>query len=173
MLTLDLDHTILATDSSLFLLRDKIDLVIPLEVPGKGPSKSPLGRSTYVGHFHDDMAPEIFLGIIFEWTLGMLHIPSKFVEWFGPIPGKTTVLINTGCSWNMISKFHGKRAIIDQGWASFAAAHKLKVGHFLTFQKDAPGVSEVVIFDYTRTKVMTRCPDHGVATRLVVADEEV
>jgi hypothetical protein len=31
----------------------------------------------------------------------------------------------------------------------------------------------VVIFDYTYTEVMTRYPDHGDATRLIVEEEDV
>jgi hypothetical protein len=92
----------------------------------------------------------------------MLQIPSKFVEWFRSIPGKIPVLTNTGCNSKMTTKIHTKTAIIDQGWVAFVVTHKLNVGHFLTFHKDAPGLYIVVIFDYTCTQVMTRCPDHEI-----------
>jgi hypothetical protein len=67
----------------------------------------------------------------------MLQIPTKFVDSFGPIPRKITVLTNTGCSWRMTTKYDGRKAIIDQGWASFAIAHDPRVGYFLTFHKEA------------------------------------
>jgi hypothetical protein len=51
--------------------------------------------------------------------------------------------------------------------------HDLRAGYFLTFRKEAPRIYQVVIFDYTCTKVMTRCPDHGDTTRLVVEEEDV
>jgi hypothetical protein len=56
---------------------------------------------------------------------------------------------------------------------SFAVAHKLHVGQVLTFHKEAPRIYIVIIFDFTSTKVMTKCTDHGDTTRLVVMEEEV
>jgi hypothetical protein len=105
--------------------------------------------------------------------LVVLQIPSKFVDSFGPIPGRILVLTNIGCKWRMTTKFDDPKAIIDQGWAAFAIAHDLKIGYVLTFRKEAPGVYRVVIFDYTYTEVMPICPDHGNTTRLVVEEEDV
>jgi hypothetical protein len=51
----------------------------------------------------------------------------------------------------MTTKYHDGKTIIDQGWASFAIAHDLRVGSFLTFHKEALGFYRVVIFDYTCT----------------------
>jgi hypothetical protein len=68
----------------------------------------------------------------------------------------------------MTTKYDDRKAIIDQGWAAFAIAHDPRVGYFLTFCKEAPGVYQVVIFNSTCTEVMTRCPDHRDSTRLIV-----
>jgi hypothetical protein len=97
----------------LFLLQSNIDLGAPAEVPDEGSNNRP-----NVGHFQDDMGPESFVHIIFEHTLGMLPIPSKSVEYFGSISGKITVLVNTGWSRRMTTKFDGNGAIIDQGLAA-------------------------------------------------------
>jgi hypothetical protein len=70
----------------------------------------------------------------------MIQIPSKFVDSFGAIPRKIIVLTNTECSWRMNTKYDGGKAIIDQGWATFAIVHDLRVGYFLTFRKEASGV---------------------------------
>jgi hypothetical protein len=86
-----------------------------LEVPGEDSRKRPRGRPTNIGQFHEEVGPENFIGIIFQPTLGLLQIPSKFVDSFGPIPGKITVLTNTGCSWMMTTKFVDGKAIINQG----------------------------------------------------------
>jgi hypothetical protein len=67
----------------------------------------------------------------------------------------------------------GDDAFIDQGWASFAIAHHLKIGQFFTFKKVSTFEYSVVIFDLTFTEVMSKCPDHGDATRCVVFEEEV
>jgi hypothetical protein len=64
-------------------------------------------------------------------------------------------------------------AFIDQGWAAFAVAHQLKIGQFLTFKKVSILEYSVVIFDHTCTEVMSRCPEHGDATRCVVFKEDV
>jgi hypothetical protein len=68
----------------------------------------------------------------------------------------------------MMTKFDGPKAINNQGWAAFAISYNLKVDYFLTFHKEAPRVYRVMIFEYTCTEAMTRFPDHGNATRLVV-----
>jgi hypothetical protein len=87
----------------------KIDVGAPVEVPGEDSSKRSRGRPANVGHFHGYVGPEQFLRIIFERMMGILPILSKFVESFGPIPGKITVLTNTVCSWRMTTKFEGKK----------------------------------------------------------------
>ena len=153
-----------------FVQGKQIDLGAPAEVPGEGSAKRRRGRPANVGHFHDEDGPQHFLRIIFKPTLGQLNIPDKFIGWFGPIPSNIVVLTNTGCSWRMTTSFDGEKAFIDQGWAAFAIAHQLKIGQFLTFKKESAGVYRVVIFDHTCTEVMTRCPDHGDATRCVVEE---
>jgi hypothetical protein len=76
-------------------LASKDHLGAPAEVPHESSTKRPRGRPTNVDHFRDEVGPENFLCVIFEWTLGMLPIPSKFIKWFGPIYGKIAVLTNT------------------------------------------------------------------------------
>jgi hypothetical protein len=44
------------------------------------------------------MGPKNFIRIVFQTTMGMLQIPSKFVESFDPILGKITGNTNTRCS---------------------------------------------------------------------------
>jgi hypothetical protein len=88
----------------------------------------------------------------------MLQISSKFVDIFRSITRRIAILTITRCSWRMTTKCNGEKAIIDQGWVAFAIARVLRVGYFLTFCKEA--LPSVVIFDYTSTEVMTRCPDH-------------
>jgi hypothetical protein len=116
---------------------------------------------------------ENFLCINFEQTMGMLPISLKLVEWFELVPEKITVLTNTRCNWRRLpsSREIGRSSI--RGGQPFSVARKLRVGHFLNFQKEAPGIYRLVIFDYTYFEVMTRYLDHGDATRLVVEEEEV
>jgi hypothetical protein len=87
-----------------------------VEVPDEGSTKRPRGRPDNIGHFRDDVGLENFLRIIFERTLGMLPIHSKFVV-LHPSEGKITILTSS--------------------WCSFAVAHKMRVVHFLTFHKEA------------------------------------
>jgi hypothetical protein len=60
-----------------------------------------------------------------------------------------------------------------KGWQAFAISHQLRVGNFITFQKEASEIYKVVILNYTCTEVMTTCSNHEDATRLVVEEEEV
>jgi hypothetical protein len=92
-----------------FLLQAKINLDAPTEDPGEGSSKRPQGRMTNIGHFHKEAGLKNFIQTIFQSTLGMLQIPSKFIDSFGPIPWKITILTNTGCSWMVTTKYHGGR----------------------------------------------------------------
>jgi hypothetical protein len=131
-----------------------------MEVPAEGSGKRPRGRLANIGHFHEEAGLENFICIIFQQIIDMLQIPSIFFNSFGPILWKITILTNTGCSWTITSKYDGGKAIIDQGWAPFAISHDPRVGYFSSFRRDAPGIYQVVIFDYTCTEVMTRCPDH-------------
>jgi hypothetical protein len=73
----------------------------------------------------------------------------------------------------MTTKKVDAEAFIDHGWAAFAIAHQLKICQFLTFKKVSASEFSVVIFNHTCIKVMTRCPDHGDATRCVIIEEEV
>jgi hypothetical protein len=72
-----------------FLMHVKIDVGAPVEVPDEASSKRLRGRPTNVGHFHGYVGPEKFICIIFERTMGMLPIPSKFVEWLVPMLGRS------------------------------------------------------------------------------------
>jgi hypothetical protein len=36
--------------------------------------------------------------------------------------------------------FNDNRTVINPGWAVFVVAHKLMIGHFLTFHEEALGV---------------------------------
>jgi hypothetical protein len=73
----------------------------------------------------------------------------------------------------MTTRKEGNDTFIDRGWAAFAITHQLKIGQFLTFKKASSFAYNVVIFDHTCTEVMTRCPDHGDATRCIMVEEAV
>jgi hypothetical protein len=81
-----------------------------------------------IDHFHNKEGPEHFIRVIFQPTMGTFPIPKDFVPWFGKIPSMITLVTNTRCNWPVKTKFDGYKAIIDQGWATFAIAHNLKVG---------------------------------------------
>jgi hypothetical protein len=150
---------------------EKLNLGSPTETPDEGPSKK--RRAANVGHFQPDVGPDQFLRIVFTPTFSWLRIPQYFVRWFGQIPSNVIVTTNTGCNWRMTTAREGDDAYIDQGWAGFAVAHQLQVGQFLIFKKVSSFEYSVVIFDYTCTKVVTKCHCHGDATRCVVFESHV
>jgi hypothetical protein len=93
------------------------------------------GRPANVGHFHDKVSVESFLCFIFERTLGMLQIHSKFVDWYpweDYLPHQHWLQLE--------DDFNDNRTVINPGWAVFVVAHKLMIGHFLTFHEEALGV---------------------------------
>jgi hypothetical protein len=73
----------------------------------------------------------------------------------------------------MTTRREGRDTFIIQGWATFAIAHQLKIGQFLTFKKVSTFEYNVVIFDHTYTEMMSRCPDHSDATRCVIFEKKV
>jgi hypothetical protein len=66
-------------EACFFLLQAQIKLGAPVEVASESSSKRPRGRLANIGHFHEEAGLENFIPVIFNPTLGMLQIPSKFV----------------------------------------------------------------------------------------------
>lgn len=147
-----------------------MQLGVPVEVEGEGSNKRARGRPANVGHFHKDCGPNHFIKVLFASGLGKLQIPDGFREYLGSLPRKMIVRTYTGCSWEIKVKEVDGKAVLDQGWPAFAIAHNLQVGYFLTFKKLNDDEYRVVIFDYSCCEVVTKCPDHGDATRRIVEE---
>ncbi|XP_071674393.1 B3 domain-containing protein At4g01580-like [Lolium perenne] len=144
---------------------EKLKLGSP-ETPEEGSSKK--RRADNVGHFQSDVGSDQFLRIVFTPTFSRLRIPQDFVRWFGEISSNIIITTNTGCNRRMTLVREGDDAYINQGRAGFTMAHQLQTCQFHIFKKVSIFEYNVVIFDHTRTEVMTRCRYHDDATRCVV-----
>jgi hypothetical protein len=59
---------------------------------------------------------------------------------------------------------------MDQGWPTFAIAHNIHIGFFLTFKKISPNEFRLVIFDYSCSKVVKKCHGHEEPMRRIIEE---
>jgi hypothetical protein len=132
-----------------------------VEVDQEEGSTKKRGRKATVGHLEKEKKPKNFVVVLFQPITSTLPIPEAFMPYFGKVPGKITLKTYNGCNWTINTKIVGGRAVLEQGWPSFAIAHDLKVGYMLTFEKVATTEYYVSIFDHTCCDVVTKYPAHA------------
>ena len=49
------------------------------------------------------------------------------------------------------------RVTLDQGWATFAAVHQIKIAFMVTFKLLTPDMLKVIIFNDDAIEMVTRC----------------
>ena len=52
------------------------------------------------------------------------------------------------------------RVTLDQGWATLAVVHQIKIGFMLTFKLLTPNMLKVIVFNDDGIEVVTRCGKH-------------
>ncbi|KAE8812583.1 Speckle-type POZ protein [Hordeum vulgare] len=52
---------------------------------------------------------------------------------------------------------------LDQGWATFAAVHRINIGYMVTFKLLTPDTLKVIIFDDDGIEVVNKCGKHDEA----------
>ena len=83
-----------------------------------------------------------------------------FTKYFLAVPTEFKVKTNTGCSWRVTIQLISGRVTLDQGWATFAVVHQIKVGYMVTFKLLTPDTLKVIIFNHDGIEVVTKCGRH-------------
>ncbi|KAF7061244.1 hypothetical protein CFC21_067955 [Triticum aestivum] len=87
-------------------------------------------------------------------------MPLDFTKHFTAVPTEFKLRNNTGCSWRVTVKLMNGRVTLDQGWATFAAVHQIKIGYMVTFKLPTPDTLKVIIFDDDGIEVVNKCGKH-------------
>jgi hypothetical protein len=113
-----------------------------------------------VGHFHDDVCPSHFAKVVMSHGLELLLKPEGFRRYIGQVPKTIMLKTNASCSWMVKVREVDGKISMDQGWAGFAIAQKIKIGYFMTFKVLKDDAYKVAIFDYSVIEIVKKCPQH-------------
>ncbi|KAE8786408.1 Cohesin subunit SA-1 [Hordeum vulgare] len=105
--------------------------------------------------YHEEAGPTHFCKVIFAPKLEALPLPLDFTKHFPVMPMEFSLKMNSGCSWRVMVKVIHKRITLDQGWATFAAIHQVRVGHVVTFKLLTPNTMKGIISNDDGVKVVT------------------
>ena len=90
-------------------------------------------------------------------------MPLDFTKHFVAVPTEFKLRNNTGCSWKVTVKLMNGMVTLDQGWATYAAVHQIKIAYMVTFKLLTPGTLKVIIFDDDGIEVINKCGKHDEA----------
>ena len=90
-------------------------------------------------------------------------MPLDFTKHFVAVPTEFKLRNNTGCSWKVMVKLMNGKVTLDQGWATYAAVHQIKIGYMVTFKLLTPDTLKVIIFDDDGIEVVNKCGKHDEA----------
>uniref|UniRef100_A0A3B6CGV8 TF-B3 domain-containing protein n=1 Tax=Triticum aestivum TaxID=4565 RepID=A0A3B6CGV8_WHEAT len=89
-------------------------------------------------------------------------MPLDFTKHFIVVPTECKLRNNTSCSWRVTVKLMN-RMTLDQGWATYAAVHQIKIGYMVAFKLLTPDTLKVIIFDDDDVEVVNKCGKHNKA----------
>ncbi|KAF7065797.1 LOW QUALITY PROTEIN: hypothetical protein CFC21_071869 [Triticum aestivum] len=89
-------------------------------------------------------------------------MPLDFIKHFAAVPTEFKLSNNTECFWRVTVKLMNDR-VTDQGWATFAVVHQIKIGYMVTFKLLTPDTLKVIIFDDDGIEVVNKCGEHDEA----------
>ena len=115
------------------------------------------------GHYHEKGGPTHFCKVILAPKLECIPMPLDFTKHFVAVPTEFKLRNNTGCSWKVTVKLMNGRVTLDQGWATYAAVHQIKIGYMVTFKLLTPDTLKVIIFDDDGIEVVNKCGKHDEA----------
>ncbi|KAI4964123.1 hypothetical protein ZWY2020_006999 [Hordeum vulgare] len=95
--------------------------------------------------------------VILAPKLECIPIPLDFTKHFVAVPTEFKLKNNTSCSWRVSVKLMNGRVTLDQGWATFAAVHRINLGYMVTFKLLTSDTLKVIIFDDDGIKVVNKC----------------
>ncbi|XBH68727.1 hypothetical protein VPH35_096801 [Triticum aestivum] len=123
----------------------------------------PSGKRWNYGHYHDASGPTHFRKVILTPMLECIPMLLHFTKHFLAVSMEFKLKANTACSWRVTVKLMHSRVNLNQGWATFAVVHQIKIGYMVTFKLLTPDTLKVIIFNNDNIEVVTKCGRHGAA----------
>ncbi|XP_048563679.1 putative B3 domain-containing protein Os03g0621600 isoform X1 [Triticum urartu] len=123
----------------------------------------PSSKRRNYDHYHEEGGPTHFCKVIVAPELECIPMPLGFTKHFVAVPTEFKLRNNTGCSWRVTVKLMNDRVTLDQGWATYAAVHQIKIGYMVTFKLLTADTLKVIIFDDDGIEVVNKCGKHDEA----------
>ncbi|KAE8787003.1 U-box domain-containing protein 4 [Hordeum vulgare] len=119
-------------------------------------------QGNYV-HYHEEAGPNHFCKVIFASKLEAMSLPLDFTMHFPAVPTEFSLKTNTDSSWRVTVMVVDGRVTLDQGWATFAVVHQVRIVYMLTFKLLTPNTMKVIVFNDDDVEVVTKCKKHDEA----------
>ncbi|KAM3253575.1 hypothetical protein ACQJBY_047578 [Aegilops geniculata] len=129
----------------------------------EGMEEPPSNKRRNYGHYHQEDGPTHFCKVILARKLECIPMPMDFTKHFVAVPTEFKLRNNIGYSWKVMVKLMNGRVTLDQGWATYASVHQIKIGYMVTFKLLTPDTLKVIIFDDDGIEVVNKCGKHGEA----------
>ncbi|XBI01684.1 hypothetical protein VPH35_130404 [Triticum aestivum] len=129
----------------------------------EGMEEPPSNKRRNYDHYHQEDCPTHFYKVILAPKLECIPMPLNFTKHFVAVPTEFKLRNNTGCSWKVTVKLMNVRVTLDQGWATYAAIHQIKIGYMVTFKLLTPDTLKVIIFNDDGIEVVNKCGKHDEA----------
>ncbi|XBI28703.1 hypothetical protein VPH35_052864 [Triticum aestivum] len=79
--------------------------------------------------------------VILAPKLECIPMPLDFTKHFVAVPTEFKLSNNIGYSWKVMVKLMNGRVTLDQGWATYATVHQIKIGYMVTSSSSLPAPS--------------------------------
>ncbi|KAF7058037.1 hypothetical protein CFC21_065174 [Triticum aestivum] len=129
----------------------------------EGVEEPPINKHRNYGHYHQEDGSTHFCKVIVALKLECIPMPLDFTKHFVVVPTEFKLRNNTGYSWKVTVKLMNGRVTLDQGWATYAVVHQIKIGYMVTFKLLTPDTLKVIIFDDDGIEVVNKCGKHDEA----------
>ncbi|KAF7084888.1 hypothetical protein CFC21_088404 [Triticum aestivum] len=90
-------------------------------------------------------------------------MPLDFTKHFVAVPTEFKLKNNDGCSWKVTVELMNARLTLDQGWATYAVVHQIKIRYMVTFKLLTTDTLKFIIFDEDGIEVVNKCGKHDKA----------
>ena len=108
-------------------------------------------------HYHQEDGPTHFFKVILAPKLECIPMPLDFTKHFVVVSTEFKLRNNTDCFWKVTVKLMNGRVTLDQGWATYAAVHQIKIGYMVTFNLLTSDTLKVIIFYDDGIEVVNKC----------------
>ena len=129
----------------------------------EGMEAPPSNKRRNYDHYHQEDDPTHFCKVILVSKLECIAMPLDFIKHFVAVPTEFKLSNNIGYSWKVMVKLMNGRVTLDQGWATYAAVHQIKIGYMVTFKLLTPDTLKVIIFDDDGIEFVNKCGKHDKA----------